>query len=211
MDFATILCIGYKWLGEKEVHVPSIMNYKGWKKDPTDDSKLVKDFLEVYKQADMTVTYFGSGFDRPAFTAKVLEHGLEVPPSVPMVDLFYTVKSNMAISRKSLQNVGYYLGLSTEKTPVEGKVWRKAQAGDEGSIQYVLDHCEADVKILEEAYLKLRPLVRTHPRVAAYADCRFCGGKVQSRGYAITSTKGERQRFQCMTCGGWDTRAKLKG
>lgn len=209
MDFATILCIGYKWLGEKKVYVPSIMDYEGWEEDVTNDKKLVADFLKVYNSADMNITYFGTNFDRKAITAKALEHDLPLPANVPMVDLFYTVKSNLAISRKSLQNVGYYLGLSNEKSPVEGKIWRRAMGGHAKSISFIKSHCVADVNVLEEAYLKLRPLIRTHPRVASYEGCAACGGPVIRRGRAYTRTKGEQYRYQCKTCGAWETRAEI--
>lgn len=205
-DFGTLLCVGYKWLGQPQVRIPCITDYPNFKKDPTDDSALVADFLDIYNSADMTVTYFGSGFDIKFLQAKVMEHGLQIPPKVPMVDLFYTVKSNLALSRKSLQNVGYYLNLSAEKTPVEGKIWKQAACGKRSALKYIVDHCRADVLLLEEAYQALRPLVRTHPRVAGYSDCRHCGGKVESRGYALTITKGKRHRVQCTVCGGWETR-----
>jgi uncharacterized protein YprB with RNaseH-like and TPR domain len=220
MDFATLLCAGYKWLGEKKVYVPSITDYDGWEDDPTNDKKLVADFVKIYNSADMTVTYFGTGFDRKALIAKALEHNLPLPANIPMIDLFYTVKSNMAISRKSLQNVGYYLGLSHEKTPVEGKIWRRAMSGHSTSIKYIKDHCESDVLILEEAYLKLRPLVRTHPRVSSYENCGVCGCPVMRRGPANTIFKGAQFRYQCKNkcltnghgprdgmCGRWETRA----
>src|SRR5678816_4274910 len=35
-DFATILCIGYKWYGERTTKVISIMDFPRFKKDPTD-------------------------------------------------------------------------------------------------------------------------------------------------------------------------------
>lgn len=210
MDFATLLCAGYKWLGEKKVYVPSIMDYDNWQDDVTDDKKLVADFLKIYNSADVTVTYYGTGFDRPALIAKALEHNLPLPANIPMVDLFYTVKSNMAISRKSLQNVGYYLGLSNEKTPVEGKVWRRAMGGHANSIKFIKEHCAADVRVLEEAYLKLRPLIRTHPRVSSYDSCAACGGAVIRRGYALTTTKGYRGRYQCKSCGHYSTRPETE-
>jgi len=208
-DFGTLLCVGYRWYGEKKIHCPAISDYPNFEKDPTDDSALVKDFLEIYKQADMTVGYYSSGFDLKFFQGKLMEHGFEIPPKVPMVDLFYTVKSNLALSRKSLQNVGYFLNFSAEKTPVEGKIWKRAATGDRKSLKYIKDHCIADIELLEEAYDRLKPLVRTHPRVAAYSDCRYCGGPVQSRGFALTATKGRRQKMQCTKCGGWDTRPAL--
>jgi uncharacterized protein YprB with RNaseH-like and TPR domain len=206
MDFGTILCIGYKWLGENKVHVPAITDYPGWQKDPTNDKKLIKDFIEVYNSADLTVTYFGIGFDRKCINAKALEWGLPLPAPIPMVDLFYTVKGNLALSRKSLQNVGYYLGLSTEKTPVEGKIWRRATTGHAGSIKYIVDHCRADVLILEEAYERLKPLVRQHPRVGEYWQCRYCAGEVIKRGFTLTTIQKPKQRVQCKNCGGWDLR-----
>lgn len=209
-DFGTVLCAGYKWLGEKKIHVPAISDYRAFRKDPTNDGPLMKDFLKVYSQADLTITYFGIGFDRKYFYTKLLEHGLEIPFNIPMVDLFFTVKSNMALSRKSLGNVGYFLGLDAEKTPCEGKIWKRAMVGHAPSIKYVVDHCEADVQLLEEAYLRLRPLIRTHPRVEGRSPCRYCGSeRLQYRGWALTSLLPKRKIF-CPNCGGWEQRSVPK-
>lgn len=206
-DFGTVLCIGYKWLDNPKVHVPAITQYQSWGRDKTDDTGLVQDFLEVYEQADMVVSYFGKGFDCKFLNAKLMEAAGLLLPNTPHVDLFYTVKANLALSRKSLANVGYFLGLNAEKTPVEGKIWRRAATGHAPSVKYIVDHCRADVLLLEEAYLKLRPLVRMHPRVGGYTPCRVCGStKLQSRGRALTTTKGPRSRFQCQSCGSWETR-----
>lgn len=207
-DFGTCLCIGYKWLGTNRVSVPSIMDYDGWRDDPTYDGHLLADFRDVYEQADMVVTYYGKGFDIKFLQAKMLEWDLGILPNTPHVDLYFTVKHNLRLSRRSLANVGYFLGLNAEKTPIEGKMWRSAQAGNHKAIKYVIDHCRADVLVLEEAYLKLRPLVRTHPRVRGWDPCRVCGSNhLQHRGPAITVTKGARHRVQCQDCGAWETRS----
>lgn len=203
-DFGTCLCIGYKWLGQKKVHVPSIMDYKGWQKDTTNDKKLLQEFYKVASEADMWVTYYGKGFDVPYIQAKLLEHGLPYLPPVPHVDLYFTVKSNLALSRKSLANVSTFLQLDAKKTPVAGTVWKRATTGHGPSIRYVIDHCKADVNLLEEAYYKLRPLVRTHPRVNGYGPCNVCGSeKVQSRGYMINTLRNKKRKMQCQDCGNW--------
>ena len=206
-DFGWCLAIGYKWYGKNRVYVPSIMDYEGWEQDVTDDSALLADFLAVYEEADMVVSYFGKGFDCKFLNARLLEHRLGILPNTPHVDLFYTVKANLALSRKSLQNVGYHLGLSNEKTPVEGKVWVQAQVGKPKAIKYVIDHCKSDVLILEEAYTTLRPLVRTHPRVRGLHPCRVCGSShLQRRGSVLTVLQGPRYRVFCTDCGAWETR-----
>lgn len=205
-DWGTVLCIGWKWYGEEAIQVPSMMDYKGWKVDVTDDRNLVTTFHEVMMQADMLVTYFGKGFDIKMMQSKFLEYNLPVLPNIPHVDLFYTVKSNMTLTRKSLDNTAHYLSLDNEKTYLNGKIWKRAMAGHVESMNYVIEHCRADVLVLEELYTKLRPLVRTHPRIAEYGSCNNCGSnKLQRRGYALTTTKGRRVRSQCQGCGAWHT------
>jgi uncharacterized protein YprB with RNaseH-like and TPR domain len=197
--------VGYKWLGEKKVTILDIEEYG---LGPTDDKELVAAFLEVYTQADMTVAYNGVNFDRPYILAKCLEHRLPIPPNIPMQDPYFTVKSNMRISRKSLQNVSYYLHLSNEKTPVEGRIWKAAGAGDMKALAYIKKHCKADVLVLEELYLYLRPLMRTHWRLGGDTKaCRFCGEQtLVVRSPAMTKNKGGVLRVQCTGCSGWDTR-----
>lgn len=210
-DWATLLCIGWKWYEDDKVNVPSLMDYTNWKKDVTDDSKLLRDFHATMMEADMLVGYFSKGFDIKMLQSKFLEIGLPVLPNIPHVDLFYTVKANMTLTRKSLDNVSRYLGLENEKTHLSGKIWKRAMAGHTEAIGYVIDHCKADVLVLEELYTKLRPMVRTHPRVAEYGSCNNCGSnKLQRRGYALTTTKGRRVRTQCQQCGAWHTFPELQ-
>jgi uncharacterized protein YprB with RNaseH-like and TPR domain len=202
-DFGTILCIGYKWLDEDKVYIRSITDDKGWQKDPTNDKKVVKDFAKVLQEADVWVTYNGKRFDVPYMQAKLLEHDLPCLPNSPHVDLYFTAKHNIAISRKSLANVSWFLNLENKKTPVDGRTWKRAMTGHKKSIQYVEDHCDADVLLLEEAYLKLRPLVRTHPRVNGRGPCTHCGSdRLWRRGFYIT-TKRKNRRLQCVDCGAW--------
>jgi uncharacterized protein YprB with RNaseH-like and TPR domain len=208
-DFGTMIAFGYKWADEDEAHVLAITDYRGYTKDLTDDSKLVAAAAKLLTSADIWVSYFGKGFDVKFINAKMLEHGLPVLPNTPHVDLFYTVKSNLALSRKSLANVSEFLQFENSKTPVTGRMWRKAMVGNKEAIQYVVDHCKSDVLILEEAYLKLRPLVRLHPRVEGWLPCRVCGStKLQRRGNVVTVTKGKKYRVRCNNCGAWEQRSE---
>jgi hypothetical protein len=156
----------------------------------------------------MPVAYKGVLVDSPYILAKTLEYGLEIPPHIPIQDPYFCVKANLKISRKSLQNTAYFLRLSNEKTPVEGRIWKKASAGHRPSLKYIKDHCEADVLVLEELYLRLRPLMRTHFRLSDdMGKCRYCNSsKLQSRGKHITKNKAPQRRVHCQSCGGWDTR-----
>ena len=205
-DFGIILCFGYKWLGQKKVYCPAISDYPEFNKNPAAEEPLLRDIYKVIEQADMVITYYGTGYDFKFLTAKFMEYGIGIWPNVPHVDLYYTVKRNFAISRKSLQNVGYYLKLSNEKSGVEGRIWRNAQAGHRDAITWIIKHCRADVLLLEEAYLKLRPLIRRHPKVSGNVDCPVCGGThIQRRGHEMNRLQGRKIRMSCVGCGHWFT------
>lgn len=207
-DFGTLLCVGYKWLGQKAVHVISVLDTDAFTKDPTDDRDVVRRFLDVYKSADLVCAFNGINFDRPYLLAKALEYDIEVPPNIPMCDPYWTVKSNLRISRKNLWTVQKFLRLSNSKTGVDGKIWKRASVGHIPSVKKIIKHCRADVLTLEEAYLRLRPLMRAHYRLSDdLGHCRFCNGEnLQSRGKNVSKTKGPQRRVQCMDCAGWDTR-----
>lgn len=206
-DWGTLLCVGYKWLGDKTPTVLSILDYPG--ENFLDDSKLVEAFHKVISEAEMVITYFGKGFDQPWMQGKYMYHDLPPLPNLPHVDLFYTAKSNTRLSRKSLDNLVTEFKLG-KKYNVSRQDWKLAKIGDEHAIGEVIKHCYVDVNLTEKLYLKkFRPYVRMHPRIAGWLPCRHCGStKLQRRGLALYVTKNSRVRIQCQNCGGWDTRSE---
>lgn len=208
-DFAYLLCAGFKVLGEKP-KIISIGDYKG-KNIFDNEKRLVKDVIAEMNKADVLVSYFGTRYDHPFMNAKALEYGLEFPNPTPRLDLFFTAKSNLAISRKSMQNVAYFSNASHEKSPVEGKIWKAAMAGDRDALAWIEAHNLADIEVLEDVYIKLRPLMRTHPRINGIENCRTCGSsKLQKRGTTVSVLRGPQYRIKCTNCGSWETRALPK-
>ena len=156
-------------------------------------------------QAGMWVSWYGKGFDWKFLQTRMLDAGLPPLPDVPHVDLYFTARSNLALTSNRLANVQEFLMLQTQKTQLTKRVWRRAQAGHVDAIEYIVDHCLKDVEVLGQTYDKLRPYVRQHPRISRVA-CRVCGGTVQSRGLVMTISKGRRYRVHCRDCGAWETR-----
>jgi hypothetical protein len=203
-DWGTLICVGYKWIGDKAPTVISILDYPG--EDVLDDSNLIKAFYQIISRADMVVTFFGKGFDGPWMNHKYLENNLPALPNFPHVDLFFTSKSLVKVSRKSLDNLVTIYSLG-KKYNVSRRNWRLAKAGVAVGIKEVIKHCYTDVNLTEKLYFKLRPWIRQHPRVAGYEACAACGSKnLQRRGMATSILKGKRQRVQCQGCGHWSTR-----
>ena len=206
-DYGSLLCMGYKWLGQKKIHCPSLLDHPG--KWALDDELLVKEAHKIISQADMLIGFYSSGHDIKYLRSKFLEHGLPVLDNVPHLDLYFLARSNLNLSRKSLDNLSRYLKLDKRKYYVGSPIWKRAKAGDVEGLKEVIRHCRADVAVTEEMYYKLRPLSKTHPRLNGWEPCRVCGSsKLQRRGFAVSSTKGKQIRTQCTNCGHWENRSQ---
>lgn len=214
-DFGNMIAFGYKYQGEPG-HVISLLDVNKHcrtckRVDAVDDKALVEQAHAILVAADVIVTWYGKGFDSKFLNTRVLDAGLPPLPNTPHVDLYFTAKHHLLLSSNRLANVQDFLGLKTSKTPLTKRVWRQAQAGHVPSIEYVVTHCLKDVEVLEEAYDRLKPYVRSHPRMSGVAGpgvpgCRVCGAAVQRRGQVATILKGPRQRVQCTKCGHWEDR-----
>lgn len=208
-DFGRIFCIGYKWYDESTVHCPSIVLPEQGKSWDNAEHELIETFMQVYETADISVTYNGILFDLPYINTKYMRyHSSGAPAPVAQTDLYWTVKSKTRLSRKSLQNLSYYLGGEYQKSGVEPRLWLAAREGNKAALRAIIQHCKIDVLALEEDYTRLRPFITKHPRVNGYGPCRYCGGRIILRGPSMSKYKYPRHRVQCTNpkCYGWDTR-----
>ena len=71
----------------------------------------------------------------------------------------------------------------------------------------VVEHCQEDVRMLEEAYHKMRPLIKAHPNTGLGRDdlnghfCPKCTStKMHKMGKMLTKMR-EYQRWRCLDCG----------
>lgn len=209
-NFGFVFCIGYKWLGEKKTHLISIRDYPAFNRDITDDRAVLKAFAKVMEEADLMVTHYGQRFDYPFLNTRCMIHGMKPMPSVPHVDTWRIAKYKLALHSNRLDTLSRVIpvsGVRELKTPLEAPQWMKGRAGHVPSIRYIEAHCRADVRVLEDVYVKIRPFSSNLPNLAKHQDgvfgCPACGSeKVHARGYHLTA-HGKRRRYQCQGCGQW--------
>lgn len=209
-NYGFILCACYKVLGEKKTHTIRIDDYKLHKKDCTNDRLLVKDMVEVLSDADMLVGHYSTRFDLPFLNSRALYHKLDLVAPVPHVDTWRVARNGLKLNSNRLASIAEFLG-KRQKTPILNTQWLRAMAGHKKSIDYVVEHCLADIAVLEETYMTIRPLSREHPNVNIMSGktpegiiCPVCGvaGKMQKRGFRVARTS-RTQRFHCQSCGAW--------
>lgn len=132
-------------------------------KDLSDDSKLVDAIRVELNKYDVWVAHNGKLFDRKFMNTRLLKGNKEPLRSTFFIDPMWTVRTHMRTSSK-LDNVQQLLGLEDEKTKITWDDWQRAMSGDKAAMDVIVRHVEQDVLVLEQAYWRLLPLMRTIAR-----------------------------------------------
>lgn len=213
-NFGFTICIGWKRLGESKSHVISVRDdKKRFKKDPTDDTYVLKTIYPILRDADAWVTWYGKRFDEPFVNSRLLIKGLPLLPPAVHIDGWETCRTRLKLHRNGLASASSFLGLES-KTFLDPPTWLRAASGHAPSVKYIEDHCYQDVEVTEKVYYKLRALTRIHPNtlLPTYKEgdkpkCPTCGSlKLMKQGYRYAQVS-RTQRYQCNNCHGW-TRGK---
>lgn len=210
-DVGFMLCMGYKWLHEPKVRMLRIDQFAGYRKDTTDDRKLVTAARAVFDEADLVVSWYGrnGAFDEPFLRTRLVAHGL--PPLAPKLFWDGQQKSRgyLRMRNNRLANAGSLLG-GNNKTAFHGPTWMRAIAGQKKALDYIVAHCIIDVEQLERVYLAMRSHM-PHPHMGILANkrvCPTCGGtKLESKGYHVAATRVY-QRFVCKACGAYSRKVR---
>lgn len=205
-DFGIIFCVGFKDVEGGPAKVLSLLDYE--EKDIIKaEKRLLKDVSARMLEADVWLGHYSTWYDIPFINTRLLFHHLPIlPPNFAHIDTWKISRNRLKLSSNRLKTIQNFLGTEDEKNAIKPMMWVRALGGHVPSMRYIKEHCRKDVDVLEQAYLRLRPLVLDHPSrglVDGRGGCGVCGSrKVQKRGFHITRTR-RYQRFQCVSCGAW--------
>lgn len=204
VEHGGLLCVGAKWVGEKEVYV-----FTEWE---LGHREMLERIRQMMSEADAIVGYNSDRYDLKKLEGEFVLHKMKFPPPCASIDLIKTV-AKFGFFRKSLGFVGPFLGVG-HKLEHEGfRLWKKVCQCDEKAQAKMAKYCTQDVNMTEKLYLRIKPYIKNHPylgETAGDVSCRACGsahlqkrGKTKSRFY-------QTQRLQCQSCGHWQPGEKVK-
>lgn len=199
----------WKWLDEKKVHVRTLPDYKTYKKNPEDDTELIKELLGLLSQADITIAHNGDRFDVRKANTRIILNGLDRPLPYKTIDTLKVAKRYFAFTSNKLDDLGEALGVG-RKIKTDKDLWKGCMRGDEKAWAAMARYNKRDVSLLERVYLRLRPWIDNHPALNVLdsrpTSCRKCGDtrmhKVMK--YRATNTNLY-QYYRCQKCGGMAT------
>jgi hypothetical protein len=165
------------------------------------DKHIVELLTQLVEEADATIAQYGNGFDAPYLNTRAVINRLPPPLPFRVIDPWQASKSCLKLARNDLGSIGAALGCKKKKYHLPWEDWLKAQYGNKLSLEKMVKYNINDIDVLEEVYLKIRPLMRQHPYVAHGPGCPSCGSRSRQK-TSIKNTKLFAVRYvQCKKCG----------
>ena len=194
-----VICICWKWEGEKQVHSLT------W--DKGDDKKMLEKFSKVLEEAQEVLGHNGDTFDLKWLRTRCILYGIPMIPDIHSVDTLKLSRKGFRFNSNKLDYIAKYLGVG-RKIKTSPDLWNRILLKNEvKAMEEMVKYCKMDVVVLENVFKKLSPYVlsKSHKGVAegkSKDSCPECGSvHSQHRGSSITSKGLRKQRLQCQDCG----------
>jgi uncharacterized protein YprB with RNaseH-like and TPR domain len=123
------------------------------------EKKMLEKIQKWWDKLDVVVTVNGKMFDLPFVNARMMHHGLlPLHPEKMHVDLRWQGKK-LRFRGASLDGMAKDLRLINQKYDLPAWRWVLAAEGDMDSIKEIIKHCERDVRMTEELFNRLKPVL----------------------------------------------------
>ena len=151
-DYNSVLVVSIKPFGRKA--------YSLSVKQAGNDQKVVREAKEELETYDAWVTYYGKGFDIPMLNTRLLKWGQPPIEKRPHIDLYFTLKYNLLMARRSQAHHLRWLDTPQQKMDLSPELWNEILADTPKAMGTMTARCESDVKGLEGLYRKTKHLIR---------------------------------------------------
>lgn len=150
-SYGRLICICIKHETEDKVRT----KYIRWSKD---ELSLLKWMQKQYEDIDVLITWNGKRFDIPFINARLMRHGLSPLEPKKHMDLMYQA---MKLRTRGARLDGFAkdMGLEYQKIDVPASDWVLAAEGNANAVKRIVEHCERDVHMTQEAAVKCRPMI----------------------------------------------------
>ena len=191
-----IICASWQdleWKKPKSVYV----------KSPGKDKEVVKKLLDVISKADVVVAHNGLKFDMRKINARAIFHGLTPLTNIKIVDTLKEARKVASFTSNRLDYLGKFLHVG-QKIKTHPTLWLDVLRGSKKAVKEMVTYNRADVLLLKEVYLKLRPYIVNNPskQFLQKPKCQKCKmNSLQKRGKRHLASGRHIQIYTCLSCG----------
>ncbi len=204
-----IICICYKWEGERGVHELH------WDSKQSDKALLQK-FIKVANQADELVGHNGDRFDLAWIRTRCLFHRIEVFPRYTIIDTLKIARSRFKFNSNKLNYIADYLGIG-QKIKTSFDLWRQIVLNkDKKAMDKMITYCKKDVTLLEKVFKEINNHITSKTHYGALigmgrGSCPECGSDNLVINQTVATASGFlRVQYRCNDCGKFNSKTDTK-
>jgi uncharacterized protein YprB with RNaseH-like and TPR domain len=199
IEYAKVICISWKWEGDKQVHNLRWDEYQ-------DDKKMLEKFAKVIMEADESVAHNGDRFDEKWLRTRFIYHRIPAMPKYKTLDTLKKAKSGFVFPSNKMDEIGKYLNVG-RKMVNEPRLWEKVwQHNDRKALNRMVNYCDQDVLVLEAIFKIMNGYVTGNSNVngitgGAKWRCPECASSDVKFKKSVGTAMGTSQRwFACNSC-----------
>lgn len=198
---ASMICISYRWEGQKRVH------HLTWDSNQC-DKKMIKAFITVLESADEICGHNSDSFDLKWVRTRAIKHGLSMSPKFVAYDTWREAKRLFRFDSGSLDYITQYLGVSRKRETGGASLWTdvcfsKDAKVRKAALKRMVSYCDGDVIAQEEVFQKMKPYLVSKSSIATFrSSCPECDSdNVRIAKRRITAAGTRQIQFQCQEAG----------
>jgi len=197
-----MLSYSWKWLFDSKVYGSVLTPEEAINRD---DSRICRELWKYLDQCDVVIGHNINRFDIPKAQTRFIVNKLAPPSPYRTIDTLTIAQQNFRFASNKLDYIGELL-LHDRKIHTEYKLWLDCMNGVPERLEEMLVYNKKDVLLEEEAYVFLRPYIKSHPNMAIYQEsieptCPTCGSvDIEECGHYATSVN-RYLAFRCKECG----------
>jgi len=191
-----IICICYKWEGQKRVHSLK------WD-DKQNDKQLLKAFIKVMDLADEVVGHNSDSFDVKWIRTRCIFHGIDMMPNYKSIDTYKESKKGFRFNSNRLDYIGDFLGHGKKKS-TSYDLWKEILLKKNNkALTEMVDYCKRDVELLESVFTSMNKYIKPKTHIGEYfSDCPECGsGHIRQHDRKVSASGTVTLIKKCMDCG----------
>jgi len=202
-----IICICYKWEGEKETY--SLQ----WDAKQS-DKKMLEQFAKVLNKADELIGHNGDRFDLPWVRTRCLRYGIDMPPKFITIDTLKVARTKFKFNSNKLDYIASFLGIG-HKIKTDFSLWTDIVLHkDKKAMENMIKYCKMDVVLLEKVFNELSKHIdpKTHYGVifgqdrGSCPECGASGGNLVVNNKRVMASGTVKLQIKCKICGKFHTK-----
>lgn len=160
-DYGYCLCVCIKEVlpGSLEGKTHTIRIDDPRNPNPNSDRWVIKETFKLMNQFDLLVGWYSSQFDFPFLNARAIKYRMKPAKKQYRRDLKFVASSNFKIRNNRLATWDEFLFGKNSKTRITPDFFNGAIRGEKKALDYVVKHCEIDVRETERVYKAMLPFM----------------------------------------------------